>query len=215
MRSAFTMRDATSTAEGCDAIIAVMSAPLFGLPWLTLTIPLAFALACSVEGEDTLSTFGDPTNDPNSGGSGTGASDSDSTADSGTPPATDSGTPDPTTGPVATSDPTSDEGSSDGPPPENEQPASGMYSECDFVTDCIGQTTCVAVLGADAGFCSIDNCSDPAAQCVANPGATSTATPACVIDIMGASVCALECTGGATCPGGMECRVLGRREVCV
>lgn len=200
---------------GRGTIIRVMSAPLLCLRWLT---PFAFGLAaCTAEGTDVATTFGDPMSmSGNGSGSGSDASAGTTDESEGPPPATDDSgpPPDPTTGPGTTDD-TSDPSDSSGSPPPDEQPASGMYSECARQTDCIGQTICVVVLGAESGFCSTDPCTDAPMQCQPNPGATSTATPSCVMDTAGNSVCALLCSGGLTCPGGMECLELGAEQVCV
>jgi len=169
-------------------------------------------LACTVKGEDVATTFGDPTANPSGVPPDTmGESDTDETQTADTEPAaTDSGQA--TTMEATTAPSDSD---STGEPGVDEQPASGMYSECTSVADCIGQTTCVIVPGAPMGFCSITGCANAVADCQPNPGATSTAAPACVDDGSGIFVCALNCSGGIACPGGMECLSLGASMVCV
>jgi hypothetical protein len=172
---------------------------------------LAVALAaCSVvEGTDVATTFGDgsasnpsgtpPTTsegDTEASGDSSGSADGNGSADSGdtsTPPATGS------------------DGGSSGAPPADEQPEDGMYSACAGVGECIGLTTCVLV-GA-TGFCS-DGCADPVQDCVPNPSASSTAPPLCVDNGAGMMVCALSCSMGQPCPGGMDCMPLGATMVC-
>ncbi|HWB77086.1 MAG TPA: hypothetical protein VG755_19090, partial [Nannocystaceae bacterium] len=89
----------------------------------------------------------------------------------------------------------------------DEQPANGVFAACESSIDCVGAQYCVAVM-PNVGFCSKD-CEDPAADCPASPGGT--ATTACVAAMpigAPAMVCALDCSGGKTCPGGMECAML-------
>lgn len=100
-------------------------------------------------------------------------------------------------------------------PPIDEQPADGMYSECATIADCFGLTTCVLVPGGmAAGYCSNTGCVNALIDCDPNPGATSSAVPECVDNGIGAFVCALGCSGGLTCPGGMDCLALGATMVC-
>ncbi|MEX1368459.1 MAG: hypothetical protein AB1Z98_35330 [Nannocystaceae bacterium] len=171
----------------------------------------AVGLSCTVEGEDVATTFGDPTVNPS--GNPPGTSDGGDTESNATM-ATDSGTVETegpaTSGPTSTTDPTDSESTGE---PIDEQPANGMYSECTTVADCIGQTTCVLVAGSPTGFCS-STCADAGLDCDPSPGATSTASPACV-DNAGMLVCGLSCSGGLTCPGGMQCLALGASMVCV
>ena len=156
------------------------------------------ALACNVDTDDVATTFADPTSDPDGmDGSGAGATGDDAPEDTDTP----------ATSGVATS--AGETGSGD------EQPETGMYSACIAKAECIGQTNCVLVGGAMTGFCTSAGCMDPVADCVANPGATATAVPACVDDGDDAQVCALSCSMGETCPVGMECLTLGDAMVCV
>lgn len=94
-----------------------------------------------------------------------------------------------------------------------EQPEDGMYSDCVDVTDCFSQNLCVVVQAGD-GFCSIYPCTD-AASCIASPGGTATPICAEVMVPTGMSTaCALDCSGGKTCPGGMICAALGTAMVC-
>lgn len=178
-------------------------------PALALLIILA-PLGCTVEGEDVMTTFADPTSNPSGNPTTTNDGDTESSQGSSDTESAQTGSDDATT-----ASPTSGSGggSETGPAPD-EQPETGMYSECMTVGDCIGQTTCVIVPGAEMGFCS-SSCADPGMDCVANPGASSTAAPSCVDDGGGLQVCALACDGGLTCPGGMECLALGGAMVCV
>lgn len=172
--------------------------------------PLALAMvmaACTAEGKEVATTFGDPTANP-----------------SGTPPTTSEGdeetegtTEDPAGSSGAadsgdTSTPGSESGGSSGAMPVDEQPEDGMYSACAGPAECIGLTTCV-IVGA-TGFCSNANCADPVQDCIPNPSATSTAPALCVDNGTGLMVCALSCAMGQTCPGGMECLPLGTTMVC-
>ena len=167
--------------------------------------------ACSVEGEDVATTFFDPTANPTGAPPPTTSEGDESTADTGG----SAGTTDPVADSGDTTAPGSDGGSggSTGAPPMNEQPEDGMYSECAGVGECIGLTTCVMV-GA-TGFCSDAGCVDPVTDCAPNPSVTSTAPALCVDNGTGLQVCALSCSGGQTCPGGMECMPLGPTMVCV
>jgi len=94
-----------------------------------------------------------------------------------------------------------------------EQPDTGMYSHCTSVAQCVGLNICV-VVAVDDGFCSTTPCAD-AASCVASPGGT--ATPICAEVMVGmtmSTACALDCSGGKTCPGGMICAALGANMIC-
>lgn len=193
-----------------SAIMGAMIAGRHGLGPTALAVALA---ACSVvEGTDVATTFGDasatnpsgtpPTTsegDTEATGGSSESADSNGSADSGDtsmPPATGSDS----------------DGGSSGAPPTDEQPEDGMYSECAGVGECIGLTTCVLV-GA-TGFCSNGGCADPVQDCVPNPGAASTAPPLCVDNGAGLMVCALSCSMGQACPGGMDCLPLGATMVC-
>ncbi|HET6584860.1 MAG TPA: hypothetical protein VFG69_15485, partial [Nannocystaceae bacterium] len=95
----------------------------------------------------------------------------------------------------------------------DEQPANGMYSDCAVITDCVGLNICVVV--ADDGYCSTTPCTDPTTECDASPGGT--AVPICADIMVGmamSTACALDCSGGKTCPGGMTCSPLGGGMAC-
>lgn len=90
------------------------------------------------------------------------------------------------------------------------QPADGMYADCLDATTCIGLSTCITFLEMD-GFCTDLGCTDPTTDCDPSPGGT--ALPSCMM-VGPDAVCALDCSGGATCPGGMMCRELDQTSVC-
>jgi hypothetical protein len=95
----------------------------------------------------------------------------------------------------------------------DEQPDNGMYSHCTSVAQCVGLNICI-VVAVDDGYCSTTPCAD-ASVCVASPGGTAVA--ACVDVMVGMSMstaCALDCSAGKTCPGGMICSALGAAMVC-
>ena len=173
-------------------------------------LAVALAACTVVEGTDVATTFGDGSASNPSGAPPT-TSEGDTEASGGSSgTAGDSGSADSgdTSTPATGSD---SEGGSSGAPPVDEQPEDGMYSECVGVGECIGLTTCVLV-GA-TGFCS-GGCADPVQDCVPNPSATSTAPPLCVDNGAGLMVCALSCSMGQPCPGGMDCMPLGATMVC-
>ncbi|MCH9686682.1 MAG: hypothetical protein K0V04_34940 [Deltaproteobacteria bacterium] len=170
-------------------------------------------LACTHQGEEVATTFLDPTANPSGTPPTTGSPTAGDTAsDSGSGGPAETSATDTATSNAGT---TMDAATETGVQPIDEQPAAGMYSACVNTGECIGLTACVLVAGAPAGFCSLAGCVDAGMQCDANPGAMSSAIPACVDDGMGVSVCALTCEGAATCPGGMECLPLGMTSVCV
>ncbi|MEM6993955.1 MAG: hypothetical protein AAF721_25810 [Myxococcota bacterium] len=176
----------------------------FGAALVCLT-----GLGCASGGTpDQGSTFGDPTVPMMTVGSPMEAGmDSDGTSATGSDPATDGDDEG-----VATSETGDDgggsevdDGAADGPQPDN-----GMYSDCLTTAECVGVNTCVTIFdnaGAPFdGFCTLDNCSDPLADCDPSPGGDVVAS--CVeITLNGepASACALNCAGGKTCPSGMTC----------
>jgi hypothetical protein len=176
------------------------------------SIALALALAaCTVEGEEVATTFFDPTISQ-SGTPPTGGEDDTETA--GGSGGTNGSTGPADSGDTSTPATSSDGGSADASTgaPVDEQPDDGMYSACAGVGECIGLTTCV--LAGATGFCSNAGCADAVADCLPNPSATSTASPACVDNGAGLQVCALSCAVGQTCPGGMDCVALGATMVC-
>ena len=100
-----------------------------------------------------------------------------------------------------------------------EQPANGMYSACLQASTCVGLTTCFTVTeGNDVvdGFCTRAPCIDPTTDCDPSPGGTS--VPICFDMLVGGSPtmgCALDCSGGKTCPGGMQCYSLASGQICI
>ncbi len=118
-------------------------------------------------------------------------------------------------GPVdATMGSSSSTGGGPGPGP-GMQPGMGMYSPCTVPQDCgFSPDLCMTITDLQgvvlAGFCSRTPCADPVADCDPSPGGT--AVPTCVpvtLDGMANTACALDCSGGATCPAPMECFNLG------
>lgn len=100
-----------------------------------------------------------------------------------------------------------DEGSSDGGADGN--PPADLWSLCSTDTDCLSGACVVLSVGGEihGGYCSAPNCSNAVVDC--SPPAAGNATPIC-LDIMDQvmnahSVCALDCSGGATCPLGLVC----------
>jgi hypothetical protein len=148
------------------------------------------------EDEDT----GAMTSGISGGGSSTGDSDPATTSagdsSTSTPPGNDSSSD----GGVA-----EDGSSSTGMPPDGNQPATGMYAHCYdmFSTNCTAPSTiCVNITGEMEGFCTADGCLSPAVDCDPAPGGT--AAPFC-LSAGGYSVCALDCSSGESCAGGMVC----------
>lgn len=191
----------------------------------TWSLAIAALSACAV-GEDTsASSYGNPTYSPTTtppSGSGSG---SDEATSSDTSPADTSTTSgdgdttalpaDPSTG-MATDADTGPQGSGGD---NGMQPADGMYSDCLMAAQCVGLNTCVTILDMmDApidGFCSNNGCQVPATDCDPTPGGT--AVPFCMMVTLNDNpdtACALDCAGGATCPGGMMCWDLGGTSVC-
>jgi hypothetical protein len=121
-------------------------------------------------------------------------------------------------GPAATTEPPPEPTGDDaGPPPDGAQPGAGMYAPCLDAGACPGLGACFQTLDATTmmpsdGFCTIVGCADPALDCDPSPGGT--AVPACYTT-GGSSVCALDCSGGATCPTGMTCTTFVDGQLCV
>lgn len=92
-----------------------------------------------------------------------------------------------------------------------------MYSECQEPADCLSLDYCVHPPG-EPGFCS-EPCDpvDDAESCEESPGGT--ARRICAdIGQPSANLCALDCSGDKTCPGGMACQRVetngGERSMC-
>jgi len=100
------------------------------------------------------------------------------------------------------------------------QPAEGMYAACTVPADCVGVTLCVTIVDPMqvplGGFCTSPACTNAAVDCDAAPGGT--ATPMCLpltVNDMPDAACALDCSGGKTCPAGMECLDVTGGSICV
>ena len=151
--------------------------------------------------------------------------DDDDSVSSGTDPA--DATTGVTTQPGMTSGPIDDDGAStwvdassgsdgsEGPgipattgPPADEQPDSGWWSPCDVDADCGGDGLVCSGGGTCTGYC---DGGDPE-TCGPSPGGT--AVPVCVTS--SEDKCALDCSGGRTCPTPMTCRSFnsGTLEAC-
>ena len=148
---------------------------------------------------------GSPTSGISGGGSSTGDSDQDTTSDDGG----DSSTTTPVVGGSSSEGGDESSSSSSGtPPPDGNQPDTGMYAHCYdmFFDNCTAPSTiCVNITGEMEGFCTADGCMNPAVDCDPAPGGT--ASPMC-LSAGGYSVCALDCSAGQTCAGGMTCETV-------
>lgn len=91
------------------------------------------------------------------------------------------------------------------------QPKTGQYSACVEPTDCgFAPHICISIDDAFgeqlSGFCTEIGCLDPVADCDPNPGGT--AVPVCIpapLKGLFETSCALDCSGGGTCPAPMQC----------
>lgn len=182
-------------------------------PWVIVTV----LAACSVDSEDGQTGFG-PTTTPTSFTTtsmtmtATTVDPTESTTDAvSTSADDDGGTTMGDSGDDAGTSAATDAGTTGG---VDEQPDSGMYSHCTSVAQCVGLNICV-VVAVDDGYCSTTPCTDPTTSCAASPGGT--AIPTCVDVTVGmamSTACALDCSAGKTCPGGMTCAALGAAMVC-
>lgn len=197
---------------------------------LGMLVGLSLCGGCTTVTTDDNNPFGSgptapATSQPTSSSNGsesTGEGDStsndggDSTSDGGDDTTTSATAT--TTGPLGTTtDMTAGESSSDGGGGNGMQPAMGMYSHCVDPAECAGGVNLCITVNGD-GFCTLTGCANPLADCDPNPGGT--ATPVCVsLDVggMNESACALDCTGGGTCPPPMTCvgNLQGLRDLCV
>ena len=199
----------------------------------TSVIVGALALACSSDGTNdspfgvgtsatatataTATASGGSSGDPtgSSSGSSSGAAESSSGAagSTSTDPTTDP-TTDATTGVGETG-----VGETTGMP-SGTQPADGLYSHCLDGMGCDPlPALCITIDDMNGtpmdGFCSITPCTNAAVDCVPTPGGT--ALPACfpvTLDGQATNACALDCSGGATCPTGMTCYTLTIGSIC-
>lgn len=185
-------------------------APLAALaPWL-------ISIACTVEGKDGATSFGETlpnTTTPTTmtttvASTMTGAAgSSDSGGETGSETAVGGSTAPATSGDSSGAVDTA-------PTTGGEQPEDGMYSACETAAQCFGLTNCLVVQVDDA-FCTNTGCTDATVDCMPSPGGT--ATPACVMaQIEGnpQQVCALDCSGGRTCPSPMQCLTLVGQMIC-
>lgn len=100
------------------------------------------------------------------------------------------------------------------------QPVDGLYSTCLVAEECDPiPALCITINDADGnpmdGFCSQTGCLNAAVDCVPTPGGT--ALPACMpitVNDVAESACALDCSGGATCPSPMTCYSLEFGMIC-
>jgi hypothetical protein len=96
-----------------------------------------------------------------------------------------------------------EESSSDDGNPGGGQPADGMYSSCTMANNtCTMAPVTICVYTDTDGFCTADGCANPAQDCDPAPGGT--ATPMC-LSAPPYSFCALDCSGGESCPTPMVC----------
>lgn len=201
--------------------------------WTLLGIG-ALAIACGSDG-DNNSPFGVATSPATtatatataSGGStgdGTGSSSgSDTDAAESSTSGVGSTSVDPTTAETTAPGTTGVETTSaeeTGDVPTGMQPADGLYSHCLTGRECDPiPALCITINDMNDmpidGFCSITPCTNAAVDCVPTPGGT--ALPACIpVNLDGAETngCALDCSGGATCPTGMTCQSLTIGQIC-
>lgn len=88
-------------------------------------------------------------------------------------------------------------------------PPADLWELCQTDTDCSSGACIVVSINGEIhpGFCSNPDCSNANVDC--SPPQVGNATPICidVMDqVMGThSVCALDCSGGSTCPPGLVC----------
>jgi hypothetical protein len=202
--------------------------------WTLLGIG-ALALACSSDG-DNNSPFGVATSPGTtatatasaSGGStgeGTGSSSGgDTDAGESSTGGAGSTSGDPTTAETTdlgtSSAGTTMSGEETGDVPTGMQPVDGLYSHCLTGRECDPiPALCITINDMNDtpidGFCSITPCTNAAVDCVPTPGGT--ALPACMpvtLDGTPTNACALDCSGGATCPAGMTCQNLTVGMIC-
>jgi hypothetical protein len=103
---------------------------------------------------------------------------------------------------VTTLDGSSSSGAVD---PTDGQPMDGIWSPCIDAMECGNPGFCITNADMTDGFCSALDCANPALDCPASPGGTS--TPACApvtVDGEMQMACVLNCAG-LVCPTGMVC----------
>lgn len=98
------------------------------------------------------------------------------------------------------------------------RPSDGMYAACSASAQCEPLDFCVFPSDED-GYCT-DICSTPddPSRCDASPGGDASTSCLDIGLASGNRVCALDCSGGASCPGGMRCEAIdtndGERRIC-
>jgi hypothetical protein len=115
-------------------------------------------------------------------------------------------------------DPPADEDPDDEDVGERPGESDGMYAACGASAECAPLDFCVFP-SSEQGYCT-DVCASAEDPSLCDPSPGGAATEFC-LDIgipSGARVCALDCGGGKSCPGGMRCEGIetddGERRVC-
>ena len=150
----------------------------------------------------------------------TGPDENGSTSVASTTSADATSTDAPTTTASDSADDTDDTAAETTGAPGGMQPADGLYSHCLTPTECDPiPALCITIEdmsgNATDGYCSLTPCTNAAVDCVPTPGGT--ALPACIpvtLDGQATNACALDCSGGATCPTGMTCHALTIGSIC-
>lgn len=107
-----------------------------------------------------------------------------------------------------------DGGAADG---SGHQPSDGWWSACLDAPDCDPGFACLGTDEMTDGVCTAECVPfGTADSCGASPGGT--AVPTCLV-VGGHSICALDCSGGRSCAGGMSCLAdhddLGPISICL
>ena len=169
---------------------------------------LSTALVCACAGGNSLETTGAfttlaPTGDgdTSTGGDTDGSTTADSTSEvdgstSGVAESSESGAEGSSTSGLA-------DGSSSGGVELPPQPETSWWSHCTSTPECTDDLVCMLNGAGDDGVCtSFCNPAGDGTSCGASPGVT--AEPSC-LNVSTNSICALDCSGGKTCPAGMLC----------
>jgi hypothetical protein len=83
------------------------------------------------------------------------------------------------------------------------QPDTSWWSHCTDMLECTDDLVCMLNGAGDDGVCtSFCTPAGDGTSCGASPGVT--AEPSC-LNVADNSICALDCSGGKTCPAGMLC----------
>lgn len=165
----------------------------------------------SAEGGESDSDAG--TTSPSTSGPGT-SDDTGSEGSTSSPVSaegTDSSTTDPSTTDPSTSGTSTGPGEDTNPTTGGQQggqPDSGMWSHCTMQNNTCNGAANICVHTDDDGYCTDDGCVNPNVDCDPVP-VDSNAPPMCAeaIDANMNPVffCAIDCSGGQTCPAGMVC----------